>query len=83
MTDEEMYDEFLKNNDSLQIGTYTYSRQARMFKQELSEERLAFECKQQELKRKEEEHKKDVHFRKWQEGVISDAVLDKEFGVQK
>ena len=78
-----MYDEFLKNNDSLQIGTYTYSRQARMFKQELSEERLAFECKQQELKHKEEEHKKDVHFRKWQEGVISDAALDKEFGVQE
>ena len=79
MTEEEMYESFLENKDHLQVNTYTYSKQARMFKQELSEERLAFECMLQDKKQKEEEHKKDVHFRKWQEGVIEDKELENEF----
>lgn len=83
MTDEDMYNEFLENKSNLQIGTYTYSKQARMFKQELSEERLEFECLLQKKKKEEEERLKNIHFKKWQEGLVTDEKLDNEFNLTK
>lgn len=77
--EEIMYEEFLQNKDKLQVNTYTFSKQARMFKNELSEERLAYENKLQEAKKKKEEHDKDVHFRLWTEFALEDQNLECQY----
>lgn len=79
---EEMYNMFLENSkNNTEKGHYTHSESAKKFKEELMKERLAFEVTQQELEKQKEEHLKDVHFRKWQEGFIVDKELDEKYNV--
>lgn len=79
---EKMYDEFLDSSKTNnEKGNYTHSESAKKFKEELMQERLAFEVELQELKKREEEHQKDVHFRKWQEGLVEDKELDEKYNI--
>lgn len=79
---EKMYNQFLDSNKTnTEQGNYTHSEAAKKFKEELNQERLAFEVKMQEKAKLEEEHQKDVHFRLWQDGLVKDSDLDKKYGM--
>ena len=77
---EDMYNLFLdKGKTNKEDGNYTHSESAKRFKEELMQERLAFEVAMQNKAKQEEEHKKDVHFKKWQEGFVEDKELEQKY----
>jgi len=77
---ESMYNQFLDSGKTnKEVGNYTHSESAKKFKEELMQERLAFEVALQNKAKQEEEHKKDVHFRKWQDGLVEDKELEQKY----